>query len=111
MLRSFLRLYFKSKLKNIFSYICLVISLAFVIVVIINQFDIHPFAYIIIGMGYVLFLFLYLEVKERRICIILDTKSNQQKYNDETGLEACGKRNLKGPDATMNTAKKYCLIC
>ncbi|MBY9016190.1 MAG: hypothetical protein KGD68_10900 [Candidatus Lokiarchaeota archaeon] len=60
-----------------------------------NRFDIHPFTYITIFISYVFSLFLYLEVKEKKICIISDTKLNQKKYYDETGLEAFGQMKLK----------------
>ena len=88
MLRLFLRLYFKLKLKKISSYICLVLILAFVIVNVEIRYDIYPFTYIIIFISCVFSLFLYLEVKEKKICIISDTKLNQMNYCDETGLEA-----------------------
>jgi hypothetical protein len=95
MLRLFLRLYLISKLKKIISYICLVIILAFVIVSVENRFDIHPSANIFIFISCVFSLFLYLEVKEKKMCTISDTKLNQKKYYDETGLEALSKRKLK----------------
>jgi len=95
MLRLFLKLYFRSKLKKILSYICLVLILAFLTVSLENRFYIHPFTYIAIFITCVFSLFLYLEVKERKICIISDTKFNQKKYYDETGLEAFRKRKLK----------------
>ena len=94
MLRLFLRLFFKSKLKKIFSYICLVLILAFVIVIIENRFQIHPLTYIIFFISSVFSLLLYLEVKEKKICTISDTKLNQKKYYDETGLETSRKRKL-----------------
>ena len=95
MLRLFLRLYLKSKLKKIFSYICFVLILAFVIVTVENRFNIHPFTYITIFISCVFSLLLYLEVKEKKICTISDTKLNQKKYYDETGLDASKKRKLK----------------
>ena len=95
MLRLFLRLFFKSKLKKIFSYICLTLILAFVIVFVENRFDIHPFTYIAIIISCVFSLLLYLELKEKKICTIVDTKLNQKKYYEETGLDASKKRKLK----------------
>ncbi len=95
MLRLFLRLFFKSKLKKIFSYICLVLILVFVIVIIENRFQIHPLTYIIFLISCVFSLLLYLEIKEKKICTISDTKLNQKKYYDETGLDASKKRKLK----------------
>ncbi len=95
MLRLFLKLYFKSKLKKIFSYICLIIILAFLIGILENIFYIHPFTYIIFIPSCIFSLFLYLEVKEKKICTVLDTKLNQKKYYDETGLETGEKGKLK----------------
>ena len=94
MLRLFLKLYFKSKLNKIFSYICLFLILVIVILSIESRFDIHPYSYLVIFVASVIFLFLYLEVKENRICIHLDTKLNQKKYYTEKGLEHFGKRKL-----------------
>jgi len=94
MLRLFLRLYFKSKLKKIPSYICLVLILAFVIMSVEIRFEIHPFIYITIFISYVFSLFLHLEAKEKKFCTISDTKLNQMKYCDETGLETFKKRKL-----------------
>ena len=130
MLRLFLRLYFKSKLKKISSYICLVLIIAFVIVNVEIRFDIHPLTYIIIFISYVFSLFLYLEVKEKKMCIILDTKLNQMKYCDETGLEAFRKRKLmvgyrkwliltitennnekEIPYSNFSNFSSYCLYC
>ncbi len=95
MLRLFLRLFFKSKLKQIFSYICSALILAFVIVIVENRFEIHPFTYVASIISGVFSLLLYLELKEKKICIIADTKLNQKNYCDETGLDACRKRKLK----------------
>ena len=94
MLRLFLRLYFKSILKRIFSYICLVLIIAFVIVSVENRFDIPPFVYITVFVICVSSLFLSIEVKEKKICTISDTRLNQKKYYDETGLETSRKRKL-----------------
>ena len=90
MLRLFLKLYFKSKLKKIPSYICILLILAF-----LTERYIHPSTYIFFITSYFFFLFLYLEVKEKKICIISDTKLNQKNYYDETGLEAFRKKKLK----------------
>ena len=95
MLRLFLRLFLRSKLKKIFSYICLALILAFVIVFVENRFEIHPFTYIASIISCVFSLLLYLELKEKKICIIADTKLNQKKYYEETGLNASRKRKLK----------------
>ncbi len=95
MFRLFLRFYFKSKLKKIFSYICSLLILEFVILRFENHFVIHPVTYIIFIISFVFSLFLYLEIKERKICIILDTKLNQKRYYDETGLEASSNIKLK----------------
>ncbi len=95
MLRLFLRLFFKSKLKKIFSYVCSALILAFVIVFVENRFDIHPFTYIAIIISCVFSLLLYLELKEKKICTIADTKLNQKNYCDETGLDAFRKKKLK----------------
>lgn len=95
MLRLFLRLYFKSKLKKIFSYICSILILWFVIVMFEDRFVIPPVTYIIFFISFVFSLFLYLEFKEKKICIISDTKLNQKKYYEETGLEASRNRKLK----------------
>ena len=95
MLRLFLRLFFKSKLKKIFSYICLVLILAFVIVFVENRFEIHPLTYVASIISCVFSLLLYLELKEKKICTIADTKLNQKKYFEETGLDASRKRKLK----------------
>ena len=95
MLRLFLKLYFKSKLKRIFSYICFLFIIAFVIVIVENRFDIHPFTYTTIFISCVFSLLLYLEVKEKKICTISDTKLNQKKYYDETNLDASKKKKLK----------------
>ena len=95
MLRLFLRLYIESKLNRIFSYICLVIILAFVIGIVENRFDIHPFTYITIFISCSFSLFIYLEVKEKKMCIISDTKLNQKKYFDETGSDALRKKKFK----------------
>ena len=95
MFRLFLRFYFKSKLKKIFSYICSLLILEFVILRFENHFVIHPVTYIIFIISFVFSLFLYLEIKERKICIISDTKLNQKRYYDETGLEASRNRKLK----------------
>ena len=94
MLRLFLRLYFISKLKRISSYICHVLILAIIIVNVEIRFDIHPIIYIIVFISCVFSLFLYLDVKEKKICTISDTKLNQMKYCDETGLEVFKKRKL-----------------
>lgn len=95
MLQIFLRLYFKSKLNRIFSYICLILILVIVIVSLESRFDINPFTYMLIFIGCVFSFFLNLQVKETKICIISDTKLNQKKYYDETGLEAVKKRKLE----------------
>ena len=95
MFKLFLRFYFKSKLKKIFSYICILLILEFVILRFENQFTIHPVTYIIFFISFVLSLLLYLEFKEKKICIISDTKLNQKKYYDETGLEATRNRKLE----------------
>ncbi len=95
MLRLFLRFYFKSKLKKIFSYICSLLILEFVILRFENHFAIHPITYVFFIISFVFSLFLYLEFKEKKICIISDTKLNQKRYYDETGLEAFEKRKLK----------------
>ena len=130
MLRLFLRLYFKSKLKKISSYLCFVFLLAFLIVNVDIRFDIHPFVYITVFISYISSLFLYLEVKEKKICIISDTKLNQMKYCEETGLEAFNKRKLmpgyrkwlihtitennhekKLPYSNISNIGSYCLYC
>ena len=130
MLRLFLRLYFKSKLKKISSYICIVLILAIIIVNVEIRFDIHPISYIIIFISYLFSLFLYLEVKEKKICIIFDTKLNQMKYCDETGLEAFKKRKLMSgyhkwllltmienepdkdlPYSNISNISNYCFYC
>jgi len=95
MLRLFLKLYFKSKLNKIFSNICLVFILAFLIGSVENRIDIHPFTYITIFISCVFSFFLYLEVKEKKMCIISDTKLYQKKYYDETGLEPLRKKKFK----------------
>ena len=95
MLRLFLRLYFKSKLKKIFSYICFILILGFVIVIFENRVVIPPVTYIIFFISFVFSLFLYLEFKEKKICVISDTMLNQKKYYEETGLEAIGNRKFK----------------
>ncbi len=95
MLRLFLRLYFKSKLKKIFSYICIILILGVVIVIFEDRFVIPPVTYIIIIISFVFSLFLHLEFKEKKICIISDTKLNQKKYYEETGLEASRNRKFK----------------
>ena len=88
MFKLFLRFYFKSKLKKIFSYICILLILEFVILRFENQFTIHPVTYIIFFISFVFALFLYLEFKEKKICIISDTMLKQKKYYEESGLEA-----------------------
>jgi len=130
MLRLFLRLYFKSKLERIFSYICLVLIIAFVIVSVENRFDINPFVYITVFVSCVFSLFFYLQVKEKKMCIISDTKLNQKKYFDETGLEITRKNKLKAgyrkwliltiaennqdivkSQSFINDVSKYCFLC
>ncbi|GAH15472.1 unnamed protein product, partial [marine sediment metagenome] len=80
--------------------------------------------------SYVSSLLLYLEVKEKKICIILDTKLNQKKYYDETGLDASKKRKLKAgyrkwliltitennrdiveTQAFLSNTGEYCIYC
>ena len=90
MLRLFLKIYFKSKLKKIPSCICIVLILAFLI-----ERYIPPSAYIFFITSYFFVLFIFLEIKEKKICTISDTKLNQKNYYDETGLEAFRNRKLK----------------
>lgn len=92
MLRLFLRLYFTSKLKKIFSYICIILIIWFVTVIFEDHFVIPPVTYLIFFISFVFSLFLYLEFKEKKICIISDTMLKQKKYYDESGLEASRNR-------------------
>jgi len=92
MLRLFLKLFFISKLRKIFSYICLFLILVIAILSVESRFDIHPYSYLVIFITGIICLFLYLEVKEKKICIHLDTKRNQKKYFNEKGLEPFRKR-------------------
>ncbi len=94
MLLLFLKLYFISKLRKVFSYICLFLILVIAILSVESRFDIHPISYLVIFITGIIFLFLYLEVKEKKICIHLDTKINQKKYFDEIGLKPFGKKKI-----------------
>ena len=94
MLRLFLKLYFISKLRKIFSYICLFLILVIAILSVESRFDIHPYSYLVIFIIGIICLFLYLEAKEKKICIHFDTKLNQKKYFNEKGLEPFRKRKL-----------------
>jgi len=92
MLRLFLRLYFTSKLKKIFSYICIILIFWFVTVMFEDHLVIPPVTYLIFFISFVFSLFLYLEFKEKKICIISDTMLKQKKYYDESGLDASRNR-------------------
>jgi len=128
MLRLFLRLYFTSKLKKIFSYICIILIFWFVTVMFEDHFVIPPVTYLIFFISFVFSLFLYLEFKEKKICIISDTMLKQKKYYDESGLDASRNRKFtagyrkwliltiteNNPDIVktfIGDSSYYCLYC
>jgi len=86
MLKLFLSLFFKFKLKRIFSY-CILFSI--VTFFLINSevfFEIPWYFFLIFFVCSIVIAVFYLQNKQNKICVILDTKLKQERFLNENGI-------------------------
>ncbi len=130
MVKSYLSLFLKFELKRIFSYFCIFFLIIFFLESNQRMLGFPLYLYLGLYMCFFGFLLLYLQIKARKIFIILDTKLKQEQFKDEKGINPVEGRRFKAKykywllKNTNNnkinriyknffniTSQNYCLYC
>ena len=130
MLKLFLSLCFKIKLRRIFSYCILFSILTFSLIYLKVFFKIPWYYFLIFFVCSIVIAVFYLQNKQNKICVILDTKLMQEKFLNENGVNPlknkkyCKKykilllKNAKENDVDIaykqpfiHTLQYYCVFC
>ncbi|MBA7562742.1 hypothetical protein ES708_04395 [subsurface metagenome] len=101
MLKLFLSLCFKFKLGRIFSYCILFSIVTFFLIILEIIFEIPWYIYLIIFVCGILIAIVYLQGKQNKICVILDTKLMQERFLNE---------NRVNPLKNKKFSKKYKIL-
>ena len=95
MVKSYLSLLLKFELKRILSYFCILFLIIFFLESNPRMLDLPLYLYL--GLCACVFglILLYLQIKARKIFIILDTKLKQEQFKDEKGINLVEDRRFK----------------
>ena len=85
MLKLFLSLCYKLKLRRIFSYCILFSIVTFFLIILEVFYEIPWYIYPLVFICGSLIAIVYLQDKEKKICVILDTKMKQEMFLNESG--------------------------
>ena len=86
MLKLFLSLCFKLKLRRIFSYCILFSIVTFFLISLEVLFEIPGYFFLIFFVCSIVIAVFYLQNKQNKICVILDTKLMQERFLNENGV-------------------------
>lgn len=95
MVKSYLRLFLKFELKRILMYFVILFLLLFFLESNQRPLEIPIYLYIGTFVSVLGFLLIYLQVKARRVFIILDTKFKQEQFKNEKGIDPVEGRKFK----------------
>jgi len=101
MLKLFLSLCFKIKLKRIFSYCILFSIVTFFLISLEVFFEIPWYYFLIFFVCSIVIAVFYLQNKQNKICVILDTKLMQERFLNENDVN---------PVKNKNFSKKYKIL-
>lgn len=85
MVNPYLSLFWKFELKRILSYIFILFIIIFFLERSQSNLELPIYIYLGLSMSVLGFFLLYLQIKTRRILMILDTKLKQEQFKDEKG--------------------------
>ena len=95
MLLSYLSLLLKFELKRILSYFCILFLIIFFLESNQRMPELPLYFYLVLLVCVLALLLSYIQIKARKITIILDTKLKQEQFLDEKGINPVGGRKSK----------------
>jgi len=95
MVKAYLSLFLKFELKRIFSYLFILFLIIFFLEGNQRRLELPLYLYIGLFVSVFGFLFIYLQIKARKIFIILDTKLKQEQFKDEKDTNPVEGRRFK----------------
>lgn len=130
MVKLYLRLLLKFELKRILSYFCILFLIIFFLENDQRMPELPIYFYLILLVCVLALLLFYVQIKARKIFIILDTKLKQQQFFDEKGINPVEGRRFKAKykywllkhakenkikniykQFFNNNSRNYCLYC
>ena len=95
MVKSYLRILLKFELKRILSYFCVLFLIIFFLESNQRIFELPLYFYLVLLVCVLAFLLFYIQIKARKIFIILDTKLKQEQFFNEKGINPVEGRRFK----------------
>lgn len=130
MIKSYLKLFLKFELKRIFSFFVILSLIIFFLENNQRAFELPLYLYLGLFASVFGFILIYLQIKARKIFIILDSKLKQEQFKDEKEINSVERRRIKAKykywlfkDADNNNinniyknffnynSQNYCLYC